>query len=127
MREQVQSDLFYIEIMIDRFSKIEEYTERFKKLGLNLQDEMVIDNLSFQLEQAGEQLSQNRISEQTRTQFSHINWKDMKRFRNFISHSYVRKNNAVLMKIFQKDVPIYIEQLYQVRNYLLRELNKNNE
>lgn len=126
MRDRVQSDLFYIEVMIDRFSRIDEYSKRYVNLGLDLQDEMVIDNLSFQLEQAGEQLSQNRISEETKEQFSDINWREMKRFRNFISHSYVRKNNKILLNIFQKDVPIYIAQLYEVRRYLLSELNKEN-
>lgn len=127
MRERIESDLFHIEIMIDRLSRIEEYTNRYAAAGFDLLDEMVLDSLSFQLDQAGEQLSQGKLSDETKERFSDINWRELKGYRNFIAHSYVRKNNAVLVRIFQTTVPKVIDQLYSVRMYLLNEMRQKEE
>lgn len=128
MRNRLESDLFHIEIMIDRFSRIEEYSRRFTKLGIDIRDEMALDSLSFQLDQAGEQLSNGKLSSELKKEFSDVDWREMKSVRNFIAHSYVRKNNAVLMKIIKKDVPKYIDQLYSVRQQLLKQIrNEENE
>ena len=114
--------------MIDRFSRIEEYSRRFTKLGIDIRDEMALDSLSFQLDQAGEQLSNGKLSSELKKEFSDVDWREMKSVRNFIAHSYVRKNNAVLMKIIKKDVPKYIDQLYSVRQQLLKQIrNEENE
>lgn len=114
--------------MIDRFSRIEEYSRRFTKLGIDIRDEMALDSLSFQLDQAGEQLSYGKLSSELKKEFSDVDWREMKSVRSFIAHSYVRKNNAVLMKIIKKDVPKYIDQLYSVRQQLLKQIrNEENE
>ena len=39
---------------------------RFSQLGIDLSDEMVIENISFSLSQIGEQASLAKLSEQTK-------------------------------------------------------------
>jgi uncharacterized protein with HEPN domain len=127
MRDRLEKDLFHIEIMIERFSRIDEYSKRYASLGIDLKDEMVLDSLSFQFDQAGDQLALGKLSKELQEEFSNVNWKRIRDGRNFISHSYVRKNNAILMKIFYKDVPIYIDQLYNIRHHLLKQIQHNED
>ena len=127
MRDRIESDLFHIEVMIERFSRIDEYLQKFYHLGCSLNDEIVIDALAFQLAQAGEQLAQDKLSEELKEQFPDINWREIKKNRNFITHSYVKKRNIVLVKMIEQDVPVYIEQLQRVRSYLLSVLEDGVE
>ena len=119
MRERIESDLSHVEVMLDRFMRVDEYLQTLSSSGFSLNDEIVIDVLAFQLAQAGEQLAQDKLSEETRERFPDINWREIKKNRNFITHSYVKKRNIVLVKMIEQDVPVYIEQLQRVRSYLL--------
>lgn len=66
MRDSVESDLRYIEFMIYNIQRIRENMARFSQLGIDLSDEMVIENISFSLSQIGEQASLAKLSEQTK-------------------------------------------------------------
>lgn len=119
MRNQNESDLSFIEIMLDRLLRIDEYLQKLTSAGFSLNDEIVLDNLAFQLAQAGEQLASGKLSTELREHFQDVQWVKMRRLRNFISHSYISKQNSKLIEIIREEVPEYIEQLQKVRRYLV--------
>ena len=119
MRRQDESDLFFIEIMLDRLLRIDEYLQKLTSVGFSLNDEIVLDNLAFQLAQAGEQLASGKLSTELRERFQDVQWTKIRRLRNFISHSYVSKQNYKLIEIIKEEVPEHIEQLQRVRRYLV--------
>jgi len=119
LRNQNESDLSFIEIMLDRLLRIDEYLQKLTSAGFSLNDEIVLDNLAFQLAQAGEQLASGKLSTELREHFQDVQWVKMRRLRNFISHSYISKQNSKLIEIIREEVPEYIEQLQKVRRYLV--------
>jgi len=119
LRRQDESDLFFIEIMLDRLLRIDEYLQKLTSVGFSLNDEIVLDNLAFQLAQAGEQLASGKLSTELRERFQDVQWTKIRRLRNFISHSYVSKQNYKLIEIIKEEVPEHIEQLQRVRRYLV--------
>ena len=119
MRQRNESDLFFIEVMLDRFLRIDEYLQKLTSVGFHLNDEMVLDSLAFQLAQAGEQLASGKLSTELRERFQDVQWVKIRRLRNFISHSYVSKQNYKLIEIIREEVPEHIEQLQRVRSYLV--------
>ncbi|MCL2170571.1 MAG: DUF86 domain-containing protein [Defluviitaleaceae bacterium] len=120
----IKRDLGYADIIVDRLMRIEEYLSRATKDGYYLDDDYVLDNLAFQLFQAGEQLAQGKLSENTKSRYPNIPWDDIRKLRNFISHSYAQKRNAVLINVIENDVPKYIEMLSGVRGDLLHLLHE---
>ena len=119
---KLERDLDYIEIMIDRLMRVGEYLERATRDGYSINDEYVLDNLSFQVGQAGEQLAQGKLSKDVIAKFPNIKWNELRDYRNFIAHSYNARKNSRLVIVFTKDVPEYIKQLSEVRSHLLAEL-----
>jgi len=119
LRQRNESDLFFIEVMLDRFLRIDEYLQKLTSVGFHLNDEMVLDSLAFQLAQAGEQLASGKLSTELRERFQDVQWVKIRRLRNFISHSYVSKQNYKLIEIIREEVPEHIEQLQRVRSYLV--------
>jgi len=123
MKDQTEKDLFHVEIMLERFLRIGEDLERFAKLGISWDDEMVMDNLAFQLIQAGEQVAQDKLSVELREANPDIDWRKIKGYRNFMAHSYHRTNKSILKNIALKEVPIWIEKLEPLRKQLTEKLN----
>ena len=75
-KEVVERDLQRIEIMIERFERIGEDREKLLALGVSADDEMLWDNISFQMLQAGEQV--NKISDGVKEKFPDLDWKRIK-------------------------------------------------
>lgn len=124
MVAKIERDLDYIEIILDRLMRVGEYLNRSIEDGYSINDEYVLDNLSFQVGQAGEQLAQGKLSKDIMAKYPDIKWDDLRDYRNFITHSYNARKNSRLVSIFTKDVPVYVEQLNEVRIYLLARLKK---
>jgi len=127
MRDAIERDLGHIENMLERLYRIGEYLQTLHESGFSLNDEMVIDLMAFQLVQVGEELADGKLSADTRQRFPRVPWREMKKQRNFVAHSYARKRNSVLVKIVEQDVPAYIEELQGVRRYLLDELEEGSD
>ncbi|SJZ88260.1 Uncharacterized conserved protein, contains HEPN domain [Pilibacter termitis] len=123
MRERLEKDLFHIELMLERLYRIGEYTKRFSALGLDLRDEMVLDDLAFQLIQAGEQVANNKLSEETKERYDFVDWRALKQLRNFNAHAYELSNADLLIRTIERKVPNYIKELEDVRRGLLREID----
>ena len=64
-------------------------------------------------------MASGKLSAELREQFQDVQWTKIRRLRNFISHSYVSKQNSKLIEIIKEEVPEHIEQLQRVRHYLV--------
>ena len=125
-KNDIEEDLTYVELMIQCYDKISVNMDRALKLGLDIQDDLILDNLAFQLLQGGEQLKADKLSKETREQFSEINWKEMYGNRNMYAHSYEKVNKQMLIRRARK-ASIYVEELEQVRFHLRRKLEEQEE
>lgn len=122
MKVSTAADLVQIESILERLVKIEQQSQAWMKLGIDPEDGLVLESLSFQLEQAGEQLSSEKLTPEIKTKFPDVHWQLMEPFKGWNPCLLFRKNSVVLVKAVQKALPTYIEQLYVVRAYLIEEL-----
>ncbi|MDR1606135.1 MAG: DUF86 domain-containing protein [Streptococcaceae bacterium] len=106
--------------MIYNIQRIRENMTRFSQLGIDLSDEMVIENISFSLSQIGEQASLAKLSEQTKGKYPYVDWNSIRLLRNFIDHEY---NNIPKREILDA-VRIDISQLEEVLPKILSDLRK---
>lgn len=87
-RAGLEKDLHHLKLMLHYINCIEERLQLARKLGLAANDEMVVDSLAMNLSQVGEQLAQDKLSQELRQAYPDVDWRSIKRFRNLAYHDY---------------------------------------
>lgn len=115
----VESDIAYIKDMLLYLEKAKEVVPKANRFGIPLDDDMVISSIAMNLGQVGEQLSQGKLSDNVKEEFSdRINWSEIKGFRNFIYHNYGNLKFHLIKKILDESVPRTEESLLQILRML---------
>jgi len=122
VREVIEKDLKHIDLMLHYIGRISENIKRFSELNINLNDEMVIENLSFLLSQIGEQLANDKLSSVTKEKYPAVEWRKIKGLRNLVAHSYTSVNSSTILEIIQVNIPTLEDGLKDVRNDLIKQI-----
>jgi uncharacterized protein with HEPN domain len=72
-------------------------------------DESIQSAVSYQLLIIGE--AAGAISQATKSQLSHIPWRQIVGLRNILAHEYFRVDARIIWNIVQKDLPSLIRQI----------------
>ena len=111
MSEEVKDDtyrtqkiLFYCEAIVE-FLKNKSYEEFRKNHQLNFA-------ISFALSQIGEEAV--RLTEEFRTKYQHILWRNMIGVRHRIVHDDLGANMMVLWEVAQESIPALLEAINQI-------------
>lgn len=67
-----------------------EHDHYFKSLNVDRESAAYRDAVLMQLGQIGESCSSSKLPEETRDEYAHINWRQIKGFRNEAYHRYER-------------------------------------
>lgn len=119
---QLEADCMYLRQMIDYIERVEKRLEEAKRYGLSLQDEMVVDALAMNLGQIGEQLSQGKLSEETKERYADlVPWRRVKDFRNLAYHSYDKVDSFSILKIVHENLPTLKEHLLYILSQIQQE------
>lgn len=113
--------------MIYNIQKIKENMTRFSQLGIDLSDEMVIENILFSLSQNGEQASLAKLPEKTKEKYPYVDWNSIRLRRNFIDHEYNNMPKRESLDAVKIDVSKLEEVLPPIYEELLKERNKQND
>ncbi|WP_172356652.1 HepT-like ribonuclease domain-containing protein [Lactococcus insecticola] len=108
--------------MMYNIERIRENMTRFSKLGIDLSDEMVVENISFNLSQMGEQASLAKLSEETKEKYPEVDWNSIRLLRNFIDHEY---NNIPKREILDA-VRIDVTKLEKILPVIYDDLRHRN-
>jgi len=109
-----KNDLLYLFYILEYIGKIWKYTE-----GINDEDELLNKNeqLNFNasltlLANIGENVS--KISEKLKHEYSNIEWKQIKEFRNRIVHDYTGIDLIIVYEIITKDLKILKSEIEKI-------------
>ena len=99
-----KNDLMYLLNILEYIGKIWKYTENAKNAEelFELNDQMNLNASLTLLANIGENVS--RITEKTKKEYSNIEWKQIKGFRNRIVHDYVGIDLAMIYEIISQDL-----------------------
>lgn len=91
-----------------------EHDRYFKRLKIDRDSVAYRDAVLMQLGQVGEFCSSSKLPEETREEYSHINWRQIKGFRNEAYHRYERLDYDVAWLIVDELLEDLIVDLEEV-------------
>ena len=99
-----KNDLLYLLNILEYIGKIWKYTEKINDVEelFEVNEQMNLNAYLTLLANIGENVS--KISENTKQEYSNIEWKQIKDFRNRIIHDYVGIDLAIVYEIITKDL-----------------------
>ena len=99
-----KNDLLYLLNILEYIGKIWKYTEEIKDVEelFELNEQMNLNASLTLLANIGENVA--KISENTKQEYSNIEWKQIKDFRNRIVHDYVGIDLAIVYEIITKNL-----------------------
>lgn len=98
-KEERNNDIYWIEMMIFFANRALGYYEEIRNSNYSqIVMEGLDDALASQIAHIGEQLGSNKLSEETKSKYPHILWKQIKDYRNniiigiktFVCHKFTR-------------------------------------
>src|SRR5215469_5650590 len=101
-----KNDLLYLLNILEYIGKIWKYTEEAKDAEelFELNDQMNMNASLTLLANIGENVS--KITDSIKQEYSNIEWKQIKDFRNRIVHDYVGIDLAIVYEIITKDLKL---------------------
>ncbi|AXJ14101.1 antitoxin [Streptococcus pluranimalium] len=121
----LETDLVYVKEMIKHAEEAKGVIPKALKYGIPLDDDMVIATLAVHLGQIGEQASQGKLSEAFKEKYSDLlNLSQLKGFRNLAYHNYGKLNGKMVIGIEKNYLPTTLENLYQLKFLLEKELSE---
>ena len=117
-----KNDLMYLLNILEYIGKIWKYTEKTRDAEelFELNDQMNLNAALTLLANIGENVS--KISESLKNEYSSLQWKQIKDFRNRIIHDYVGIDLAIIYEIITNDLKILKHELEKIVN---EKLSKN--
>lgn len=91
-----------------------EHDQYFKRLHVDRESAAYRDAVLMQLGQVGEFCSSSKLPEETREEYTHINWRQIKGFRNEAYHRYERLDYDVAWLIVDELLEDLIVDLEEV-------------
>lgn len=91
-----------------------EHDQYFKSLNVDRDSAAYRDAVLMQLGQIGESCSLAKLPEETREEYAHINWRQIKGFRNEAYHRYERLDYDIAWLIVDKLLEDLIVDLEEV-------------
>lgn len=127
--EQLESDLYWISLMIAFTEKALITYERLKKkidkssfdpfLYLAMQD-----GIASAMADIGEQLDSNKLSAEVKEEFDEVPWAAIRSFRNKHNHWYQDLSHDTVEDIVEEDLPLLFEQLTEIEKILRDRLSE---
>ena len=106
-------DSQYLESIIEYCGEIAEAITRFGSDEEDfLGDVMFQNSCAFALIQIGEKVK--RISVETTTKYSAVEWKDIAKYRDMLSHNYDKLDMHVVWGTILKEVPVLKKECEQI-------------
>jgi len=104
MLSNERNDLLYLLNILEYIGKIWIYTKNTKNAEelFELNDQMNLNASLTLLANIGENVS--KITDKTKQEYSNIEWKQIKDFRNRIIHNYVGIDLAIIYEIITQDL-----------------------
>lgn len=102
-----------------------EHDRYFKDLNEDRETAAYRDAVLMQLGQIGEACSRSKLPIETREEYSHINWRKIKGFRNEAYHSYERVDYDIAWMIVDELLEDLIVDLDEVSQDLKRRIDYN--
>jgi len=114
MSPNEKNDLLYLINILEYIGKIWKYTEGIKTEEelYERNDQMNLNASLTLLANIGENVS--KISDKIKKEFSNIEWKLIKEFRNRIVHDYVGIDLAIIYEIITKDLKVLKEDVEKI-------------
>ena len=114
MSPNEKNDLLYLINILEYIGKIWKYTEGIKNEEelYELNDQMNLNASLTLLANIGENVS--KISDKIKKEFSNIEWKQIKEFRNRIVHDYVGIDLVIIYEIITKDLKTLKEDVEKI-------------
>ena len=91
-----------------------EHDQYFKRLNVDRESAAYRDAVLMQLGQVGEFCSSSKLPEETREEYTHINWRQIKGFRNEAYHRYERLDYDVAWLVVDELLEDLIVDLEEV-------------
>ena len=122
MQPNIKNDLLYLLGILESVGKIEKYTETcFNADDFYFANEQLNFNASLNLlGNIGELCS--KISKELKIKYKNINWREIKDFRNKITHDYAGLDIYIVFEIIKNDLPLLKQE---IENLLKIELQKS--
>ena len=114
MSPNEKNDLLYLVNILEYIGKIWKYTEGIKTEEelYELNDQMNLNASLTLLANIGENVS--KISDKIKKEFSNIEWKLIKEFRNRIVHDYIGIDLAIIYEIITHDLKELKEEVEKI-------------
>ncbi|MEO8171663.1 MAG: DUF86 domain-containing protein [Sediminibacterium sp.] len=110
-----RDDIVLLEDAIESIGKIESYTEKLT-LQMFLDDQKTKDAVARNFEIIGEAVS--RMSIEFKKKHAHINWTNLKDFRNVLIHSYEIIDYSIVWSIIKGKLASISEEIKGLFNTL---------
>ncbi len=110
-----RDDIILLEDIIESIGKIISYTNGMT-LQMFLEDGKTRDAVARNFEIMGEAVS--RMNSEFKKMHKHINWVDIKDFRNVLIHSYEIIDYSIVWSIRQNKLPSVFEEIQDLFNML---------
>lgn len=102
---------FLLEDILDASEKIISYTKEMSIDNFRI-DDKTIDAVIRNFEIIGEAV--NRLPDEFKIQYSEINWKRIRGFRNRIAHDYFGIDLNIVWKIIENQLPELIKNIKKI-------------
>lgn len=114
-----KDDLYWIDLMIRFTERALEYYDEIKSSSYSrLVMEGLDDALASQIAHIGEQLDSGKLSDETKSKYSHIPWQLIKDFRNKHNHWY----QDIRMTQVHEIAEDFLEELLEELKIIYRDL-----
>jgi uncharacterized protein with HEPN domain len=106
MQPSIKNDLLYLLRMLECCGKISIYAGSFDNAEsfYSYKDQIAFNACLSQLTQLGEQAK--KLSNELTENHSHIEWHQIKGFRNRVVHEYARVNMELVFETVSKSLPL---------------------
>jgi len=105
-------DIGYLSAILDSIIRINKYTsDIWDGIQLN-ENELVFDAVLMNFINIGESVT--KTSQLLKDDNRHINWTDIKSFRNLVAHDYFGVNAEEVWQIIKNDVPKLETEITQI-------------
>ena len=126
--EQLESDLYWISLMIAFAEKALITYERLQKVDKSSADPFLYlamqDGIASTMADVGEQLDSNKLSAEVKEEFDEVPWAAIRRFRNKHNHWYQDLSHDTVADIVEEDLPLLFEQLCEIEKILRDRLSE---
>lgn len=104
-------DIDYLEDVLEAIRRIQLYTKEFGWDDF-IEDIRTQDAVVRNLEIIGE--ATKHVSDEFRTRYPHISWKDLAGVRDKLIHHYFGVNNEIVWQIIEDDLPSLFTQIDEI-------------